>query len=339
MIRFSWLQFRTQAMAAFGALAVVAVVLAVTGPHLVDLYNTTVATCSGHNDCATATTALKDTDGPIQAITGILLLAIPGLMGMFWGAPLVAREFETGTFRLVWNQGVTRTRWLAAKLGLGAATSMVFAGALSVMVTWWSSPIDRVNASPFNSLSFGIRDIVPVGYAAFAFVLGLTAGLLTRRMLPAIATALVGFVVAREVMTLWVRPHLIAPLHRNLAINASSVLEINQTPSGITAVVPLRGVSIPNAWVYSAQLADKAGHVPTAAFLGSACPLTSGSPNFPAPNLRTCIPNLAAKFREVITYQPTSHYWAFQWYETALFLGFAVILGAVCFWLIRRPIS
>jgi len=38
-----------------------------------------------------------------------LVLAVPLLIGMFWGAPLISREFEAGTFRLAWTQGVTRS--------------------------------------------------------------------------------------------------------------------------------------------------------------------------------------------------------------------------------------
>jgi hypothetical protein len=41
----------------------------------------------------------------------------------------------------------------------------------------------------------------------------------------------------------------------------------------------------------------------------------------------------------VLVYQPASRYWAFQSYETAIFLGLAVILGAFCFWWMRRRLS
>ena len=336
MIRFAWLQARTQAVVAVGVLAVVAVVLGVTGPNIVHLYDTTVATCAAHNDCQAATAALSDADGPVQVFADFLLLLVPVLIGMFWGAPLVAREFETGTFRLAWTQGVTRTRWLAIKLALGAVASMVVAGLLSLMVTWWSSPFDRVSMDPFNSLSFGIRDIVPVGYAAFAFVLGFAAGLVARRTLPAMATALVGFVAAREVMTSWVRPYLIAPLQKAVAINPAFGIGIEQTPTGIAVSAPQGGGVLPGTWVYSTRIVDNAGHAPTQAFLGRACPFnkTSGQPN-----PQTCIANVAAKFHEVVTYQPASRYWAFQWDETAVFLGLAALLGAVCFWWIRRPVA
>jgi hypothetical protein len=84
-----------------------------------------------------------------------------------WGAPLVAQEFEAGTFRLAWTQGVTGTGWLAFKLGVGALPSVVVTGLLSLMVTWWSSPIDTVSANHFDPLLFGARDLTPVGYALF----------------------------------------------------------------------------------------------------------------------------------------------------------------------------
>ena len=87
------------------------------------------------------------------------MLVVPALIGMFWGAPLIARELETGTYRLAWTQGVTRKRWLAVKLGLVGLASMAVAGLLSLMVTWWSSPLDRVNADPFTL--FDQRGIVP----------------------------------------------------------------------------------------------------------------------------------------------------------------------------------
>jgi hypothetical protein len=333
VIRFAALQFRIQAAVAFGALVVIAIVLAVTGPHLVTLYDTTIIPCSAHNDCSAATTALTDTDGAIQVFLNFLLLVVPALIGMFWGAPLVAREFETGTYRLAWTQGVTRTRWLAAKLGMGVVASVVVTGLLSLMVTWWSSPIDTVSAKPFDPLYFGVRDLAPVGYAIFALVLGFSAGLVMRKTIPAMFTALVGFVAARFVMNSWVRPHLIAPLHRVSTINGSSPLNMGETPGGFAVTATTRGV-LQGDWVYSNQIVDKAGHSPTTAFIDRACPLGHASAQA---NYQTCATNLGAKFHLLITYQPESRYWAFQWYEIAIFIGLAAVVAGFCFVWIRRP--
>ncbi len=335
MIRFAWLQFRMQAAIAAGALAIVAVVLAVTGPSLVHLYDTTVAACGSQHACSDATTTFTDTDGPLQVFLDFLVLLGPLLIGMFWGAPLVSREFETGTFRLAWTQGVSRSRWLAVKLGLGALASMLAAGLLSLMVTWWSSDLDLVSADPFDPLGFGVRDLVPVGYAAFAFTLGAAAGLFFRRMLPAMLTALAGYAAVREIVTRWIRPYLFSPSRKSLPITAASPLSFKSGSTGITVYENTKGVSIPDAWIYSVKIADNAGHAPAASFLNRACPLGNYGPLNP----RDCSARLAARFHQLVTFQPASRYWPLQWYELAIFLGLAAVLGGLCFWWIRRPVS
>ena len=210
MIRFTSLQFRIQAAIAVGVLVLVAIAVAITGPNLVHLYDTTVANCKAHGDCSYASNALTQSDSFLQSAFGALLLVLPALVGIFWGAPLIAREFEAGTFRLVWTQSVTRMRWLAVKLGIIGLTSMAVAGLATLMVSWWFSPIDKVTKVQFAS--FDERGIVVIGYALFAFAFGVAAGLLIRRTLPAMAATLVAFVAARVGMTS-VRPDLITPLH------------------------------------------------------------------------------------------------------------------------------
>ena len=44
-----------------------------------------------------------------------LLMILPGLIGVFVGAPLVAREFESGTFRFAWTQGRSRVQWIVSQ--------------------------------------------------------------------------------------------------------------------------------------------------------------------------------------------------------------------------------
>ena len=221
MIWLVWRQFRTQAAVLFGVLVAVGIVLAVTGTHLVHLYDTTVANCQKANDCSNAQALFLKNDGLLQQLSAVVLVA-PALIGIFWGAPLVAREFETGSYKLGWTQSITRTRWLAAKIALVGLASIVAAGLLSLMVTWWSSPFDTVNMNPFSPSMFDRRDLVPIGYAAFAFALGLTASVLIRRTLPAMAATLVAFVGVRMAFVEWVRPHLMTPLRIITPLNLSA---------------------------------------------------------------------------------------------------------------------
>ncbi len=322
MIRFSWVQFRLQAAVAGGALLIIAVAFALTGPNLVHLYSTIVASCTAHGNCSTATDAFLAHDRLLQDF-GNLVIALPAIVGIFWGAPLVARELETGTYRLVWAQGVTRSRWLAARLGLVALASVAVAGLLSLMVTWWSSPIDRVNMNQFTSV-FDQRGIVPIGYTVFAFAMGVAAGLLIRRTLPAMATTLVGYVAVRVLVTFFVRPHLIAPVRTTSALHMSSGMSYIESNNGPLGVIGAK----PGAWVFSDRIVNAAGHSVTGDFLSrGACLQSRGS--------AACL----GKLREVLVYQPASRYWAFQWYEMAIFIGLAVVLGGLCFWWIRRRIS
>lgn len=36
-----------------------------------------------------------------------------------------------------------------------------------------------------------------------------------------------------------------------------------------------------------------------------------------------------------LTWRPASRYWAYQWYETGIWLALAVALSALCFWRIK----
>lgn len=331
MIRLTWLQFRMQASAAAAALAVIAVVLALTGPHLAHLYDVSgISVCQAHADCASLSSRFLNqasagfTDKFLLGF-GNVVVAAPALVGIFWGAPLIARELETGTYRLAWTQAVTRTRWLAVKLGIVGVASVAAVGLLSLILTWWFRPIDLVNMNRLTPSVFGERGVAPAGYAAFAFALGVTAGVLLRRTLPGIAVALAAFAATRLAITYWVRPHLITP-----AQVTGKVVE--SLPGGALRLWPAAGpggtVGVPvtiskGAWIYSIQRADAAGQV-VHPVLSSAC---------------RAIQACHAKYHQVVSYQPASRFWAFQWRETAIFVALALILAGLSFWWLRRRLS
>jgi hypothetical protein len=299
-------------------LAVLAVVVIVTGLQLRHWYDTSgIAGCGAAGDCDTVTGAFTAHYKWLQTFFGIVLIEFfPAVIGVFWGAPLIARELETGTHRLAWTQSVTRTRWLGAKITVVGTASIVASGLLSWMVTWWSTPFDNMDHNKFDPSVFSERDIAPLGYAAFAFALGVAAGLLIRRTLPAMATTLVGYIAARVVVLIWIRPHFQAPLH------ATGLL---QPPGSDSGLVKLPGTTLapqPGAWLVSSQILDPSGH-PTNQInfrVGDPCLAT-----------RSCL----AGYHQTITYQPASRYWPFQWYETSLFLALAVVLIGFSFWLIN----
>lgn len=112
----------------------------------------------------------------------------------------------------------------------------------------------------------------------------------------------------------------------------------------------MQNPTIPNAWVSSTTVVDKAGHAPTTAFLDKACPaITGGAQKVHAigaagkgallGQVQQCVTAVAAKFHGLVTYQPASHHWPFQIYETALFVVLGIALGGVSFWWVRRRLT
>lgn len=332
MIRFAWIRFRAQAAVGAGVLAVAAIALLVTGIQLAHAYDAAAAVCKQHGNCAGVFNAFLTqgyfTAGKLLEAAG---LAVPGLIGMFWGAPLVARELETGTFRLAWTQGVTRTRWLAAKLAIAGVAAIAAGELFTFMVAWWSSPIHKANAgytlgyTAFTSGSFH-SGVAPVGYAAFAFALGVTAGLLIRRTLPAMAVTLAIFTAVIIAFPIWVRPHLIPPVRTTSALSLASVAVTGST-GGHLILTTNTAMGRPGAWVISSQVTTPDGRAASSEPAGPCGTSSAQACNDYIESLH---------LRQTVTYQPASRYWAFQWIETAIYLALALALAGFSFRWINR---
>ena len=340
----TWRQFRTQAITAAAVLAAFAILLAATGPHLASLYATSKITgCHGFACQPRVNAFLGQLAGPYPVVylLGIgLILVAPAIIGIFWGAPLIARELETRTYTLAWNQSVTRTRWLAVKLVLTGLAAMAVTEALSLIYAWWASPITKAiglgsggglpklfSQGLFSSVNFATHGIVPLGYAAFAFTLATAAGALTRRTVPAMAITLAVFAAAQLAMPLWVRPHLVPPSHTIAAIDAADLAYGDLTADAVPGH--------PGAWILSGQALNPAGQpvstVPAAcAGAGSSGQKGGAAALTPAQCMQS------RGYREAITYLPTSRYWPLQAIETAIFLALALALAGFCFWRLNR---
>ena len=369
MIWLTWRQFRPQAIAAAGGLAAVAVVLATTRAGLASAY-TAAGLSACHAHCATAASIFLDRVGNFDKFldfgTIILLLLAPALIGLFWGAPLIAREVADGTHRIAWNQSVTRTRWTIVKLGLVGLAAMATAGLLSLMVTWWASPIDAASLAGgsaqaatggngvhvtfggfaearLDPVIFDGRGVAPLGYAALAFVLGVTAGVLLRRTLSAMAVTLVAFVAIQVLVPNFLRPQLLPPAHFTAPVSAQHGQFNTNVASGVTDIQLTGSFTKPGAWVLSDTIITPSGAQPSDVIMTPAgpefttlprdCKLTPGVRFNPL----DCHQTLAAMhLRQSVTYQPASRFWPLQWIETGIYLMLAAGLGGVCVWQVRR---
>jgi hypothetical protein len=335
MIWFTWRQFRTQTWITIAALAVLGVLLVVTGRGIADAWNAAGADACGA-DCANAfDNFLQEirggTTGNVYRLAMVLAYVAPALIGGFWGAPLIARELETGTHRLAWNQSVTRTRWLATKLVMIGGTTAAATGLLSWAVTAWAGRIDDAAADRITPLVYGARGIVPVGYALFAFMLGVTAGVLIRRTVAAMAATLAVYAAAVAVMQLWIREHLGPASHTTEPLDVSSLESMGFSPD--TGQMRVIGGDLPSgAWVLSNQTVTPTGEL----FEGPVNTQYCGRGTGP----QACEEWLGTLgLRQDLVYHPASNFWPLQWAETGILVAAAVLLAGFCFWWVRRRLA
>ena len=349
MIRFAWLQARGQTLVGAGALAALAVATAIVGVHLSHLHSSLVSGCQQHGDCGIAVSEFLSHGNFFEHVLDIVAQVAAPLLGVFWGAPLLARELESGTHRLVWTQSVTRSRWLITRLAIvGLATAML-AGLLTLAITWFYRDIDPLASNRYAV--FDARDVVPIGYAVFAFALGVLLGAIIRRTVPAMAATIVGYVGARVAITLWVRPHLLTPVHKAMGLLSGGFgFEIMNGSARMVA----KGAPPSNAWRLSSHIVTSSGHVASSsqlsAFLQQHCaklttlppPTVTGRVAKQGGNpaiFQACGNRAARVFHLLVTYQPANHYWPLQWLEVGIFVALALLAAAGAYWWVTRRIA
>ncbi|MFC4118053.1 ABC transporter permease [Nonomuraea zeae] len=350
MIWLTWRQFRGSAVMMAALLVVLAATLAVTGPGLASAYTAGIAACTPDDTCERFfNTFFATYQLPFMAVSLVVLL-LPALVGLFWGAPLITRELEAGTHLLVWNQSITRTRWLAVKLGLTGLSAVAAVGLCGLAVTWWSDPLDKSAAQGLALMAplvFGARGIAPMGYAAFAFVLGVTVGMLVRRTLPAMALTLAVFAAVQLAMPLLVRPHLNAPITSTFELGKANVEHLGVPPTGGGSAQILLKAAVPGdtgAWVLTSALIDATGRVIAGddeeaavqvSTTSGPCAASAG----PAGG-DVCMAEInRLGYRQQVTYHPLARFWPFQWIETGIYALLTLALTWLCFVWIRRRLS
>jgi hypothetical protein len=350
MIWLTWRQFRGSATMMAALLVLLAAALALTRPGLASDYSTGIAACTQDDTCGRFYDRFFGAHETSFTALSLLVLLLPALAGLFWGAPLITRELETGTHLMVWNQSITRGRWLAVKLGFTGLVAMAAAGLCGLMATWWSDPLDKSapgDLALMAPLVFGARGIAPMGYAAFAFVLGVTVGMLVRRTLPAMALTLAVFAAIQLAMPLLVRPHLMTPITSTFELSETNVdgIGINRDQGGHVEIRLNAGVpGHAGAWVLSNSLVDRSGR-PVAGpepGMGIVQVSTTSGPCAPSPSggMAACPTEInRLGYRQKATYQSLERFWPFQWIETGIYALLTLGLTWLSFWWIRRRLS
>ena len=321
----TWRQHRTALTAMAALLGALTVYMWITGLQLHHAYAAAIA-C--HPAGSIACTDLIDTFNGMGGFLsdGTVLQAVPALIGVFIGAPLLAREFEAGTTRYAWTQGFGRARWALAKLVLLAVAVTAAAGAISVMFSWYYQPYFPAGnpalaiakdvpfeASPFAPGLFDLRGVSFAAWTLAAFAIGSLAGILIRRVVPAIVVALTVYAGLAIAVGGFLRRHYVAPL--------------------VTSKLTVPG----SAWIITQQWRTSGGRPASPAALnrvlqGTQFPGKGGVPQ----SLSAWQDLVRHGYTQWTTYQPASRFWTFQWIEGGWLLALSVLLIGVTVWLVGR---
>ena len=308
---------RNQGLFAAAALVAVAAFLVPTGISLSNTYHQAVSTCSSTGSCGSLSDELFQGDAWMFGLVTLLTMIVPALFGVFWGSPLFAKDLEDGTHTLAWTQTATRRSWFGANAAWALVGAAIWGGVMSWLVTWWLGPVNAVDLNRFDPSRFDVQGIVPVAYALFAVSLGMVAGAWLRRVLPAVAVTVGGYIAVRAIIEIVLRPHYMAPLTWKLSPKAGG--HAGGPPGG--------------AWILSNHLVNAAGH----SIAGPVSPSSLPAACQTAAQLRITPGCLAAQgWHIVVTFQPASRFWAFQGIEAAIFVALAVALAGLAAWRILR---
>jgi uncharacterized membrane protein len=297
------------------ALAALGVLALITGLPMYSAYrNDGVAGCLAANDstasCTQIVDAFRDKFSRLPtAVAGQLNFA-PMLVAVLVGAPLLAREYEQGTWQLACTQAVPRTRWAAMKIVLVVGVVGAVALGLSAVLGWWVHPL---GSTPFSVERFNYGAPVLTGYFLLAVAVGILAGTIIRRAIPAMVAALAVFLPIRLLVEFWLRPRYLTPE------------TIVGTEPGDSDLV--QGVLNGDGWVLDSYLVGPLGD------------RLSDSEEFDLLGGGGIVEEATLVqhgLREAVSYHPAGRFWEFQFIEMAIFSGLALACVLLAIWRVRR---
>jgi hypothetical protein len=260
-----------------------------------------------------ANTANQFADIPSFTPLVIALRLFPLVIGAFVGAPLVAREMESGTYRFAWTQGVGRIRLLIVTLAMLALIVTPVAVALGFLLGgWYIHPYAVINVAVGSHWQSGLFTttwwMTPV-WTLFALALGTLVGAVVKRTVAAIATTAV--VVGGVLLAVGLYLNRIF----DIGAVASSRLMLSYFPTGTINTVAFGGVGPSGSLLVRGWFVGPGGRV-----LGSHA----------AKRVRDHViglyqsksgandPNAAKRWLSLhhytywFTYQPANHFWILQ---------------------------
>jgi hypothetical protein len=326
--RMAWVTWRQHRVALSGVAALLGALAACLWIVGLQLHHAYAAATACHPASSIACEELIGSFNGIDRVlaSGYVLQAVPALIGAFLGAPVLARELEAGTFRYAWTQGFGPWRWTLAKLVALAVVVTVAAGALSVLLSWYYQPYLHpyfagnpmsltAESSPLAGGLFDLRGVAFAAWTLAAFAIGGLAGILVRRVVPAIVVTLAAYTALAFATGMFLRRHYLTAL--------------------LTSKLDVPG----SAWIISQRWTTRAGQPVSQSALGKI--LQAGGPQLAG---KGGVPKALGSWQYLVehgytlwtTYQPAGRFWTFQWIEGGWLLALSALLIATTVWLVHR---
>lgn len=324
MIWLAWRLQRLEFILTAGFLALLGAYLVATGLPIASVYHQLGPACPStgvsSSQCELLAQAVNSRTASVIDLFSWMRLLPLGFAVMF-AAPILI-QVEQGTYRMVWTQSATRTRWLTVMLASAILATVVAATIFSALTSWWRQPVDFVQGAWHTG--FDVEGPTPVAYSVFALALLLAAGVLLRRSLPAVGIAFAGFLVARYAITAWLRPYYLAPVYNTWRIGAPKIQY---------------GVRMhdPYDWTLAMGQGNRRGTITPQNVIDRTCPPKVAS-NGVTNALTPCLRQHHWAYN-VFIFQPASRFWLFQFIESAIYLGMAAALLAVTIWWVRTRLA
>jgi len=336
---FVWRQHRKQFLVFGVLLALFAAFIIPTSISYWHTYQHALTTCA-HNPNTPSCSSLQDTlfassaDGLIRIAAVLGTFGLPILLGLFMGAPLIAREYEAGTDQLAWTQSVSRRKWLTTKLLWTLGFALIYGVILTLLATWWARTLNSLNHTRFIQGHFETQGLMPIAYSLFFTAVGFMTGAWFHKTLVGFAVTFGVFVLCMTSFAQWIRPHYMTPV----------TVTTTMGPGQISRKVPT------GAWVLKSDIVDGSGTALNR-FRLETMPADCRQLTL---NVQVPDGSHAAKakasgidpvddclnrhgYHQVATYQPAYRYWDFQRIEAGIYLGLtALTVGATYYLVLRR---
>jgi len=329
MAKATWLQHRGTLIAAVAVSTamILAIVISSLAAHAAYGRLAAVGCLSGQTggaSCPGLLNSLATRTDELSLIT-IALLVIPVLAGAFIGAPLLASEFESGTYRFAWTQGIGRDRWVTSRLVLLGGAGAAAAGTLGLLADWYGGPFEPTGlVSRWQGGQFNITVLTLPAWTLFSLAAGTFAGVLIGRVVAAIAAtaAFVGGLVVLDFI--W--------LHDWFLGIAPGVTRSSPSGTGLGALNTFAGPGgipgPPGSWLANGWYTGPDGQRLSSATVTSLVNKLEAS--------KSALGNPAQWLEQHhdtywISYQATSRFWSFQGAEAGILLAITAmfVIGTI----------